>query len=197
MAKKKQQEDYEQQLRDSFDHWQHLYEYGGQDPSWSDGVNLNLVRNHIYYYKRKIKETMAPEAYPEIHHQATPPEVSDDYMAGSDEIRKTAKTSLTLYLSDKNYQYLSKRINSLDPKQAKQLCVRDVLDYAAGLEMAIKEDDLVTMRRHRNPDTYLSAFASCAEKVKNLKPPENEQISLFHFYDDDDEQDRDDEELEM
>lgn len=197
MAKKKQQEDYEKQLRESFDHWQNLYEYGGQDPFWPDGVNLNLVRNHIYYYKRKIEETMEPKAYPEIYHRARPPEVPDNYIARADEIREKANASLALYLSDGNYQYLSKRIDSLDPKQAKELSVRNVLGYAAGLEIAIEEDDLVTMRRHRNPDTYLSSFASCAEKVKNLKPPENEQISLFHSYDDDDEQDMDDEELEI
>lgn len=197
MAKKKQQEDYEKQLRASFDHWQNLYEYGGQDPFWPDGALLNLVRNHIYYYKYKIEETMEPKAYPEIYHRAIPPEVPKDYIAGADEIREKANASLALYLSDENYQYLSKRFDSLDPKQAKQLSVRNVLNYAVGLEIAIKEDDLVTMRRHRNPDTYLSSFASCVEKVKNLKPPENEQISLFHFNDVYDEQDMDDEELEM
>lgn len=197
MARKKQQEDYEKQLRDSFDHWQQLYEYGGQDPFWPDGTNLNLVRNHIYYYKRKIEETMQPGEYPEIYHRAVPPEVPDDYIARSDEIRETAKASLAAYLSDENYQYLSKRIDSLDPKQAKQLSVRNVLGYADGLKIAIKEDDLVTMRRHRDPDTYLSSFASCAEKVRNLKPPENEQLSLFHFYDNRGGQDVDDEELEL
>lgn len=55
----------------------------------------------------------------------------------------------------------------------------------------------MTMRRHRNPDSYLSSFKSCAEKVRELKPPETGQISLFHIYDDFDEQDMDDEELEM
>lgn len=196
MARKKQQEDYEQRLRDSFDHWQHLYEYGGQDPSWPDGTNLNLIRNHIYYYKHKIAETLAPGTYPEIYYRAVPPEVANDYMARSEEIRETAKASLVLYLSDENYQYLAKRIDSLNPQQAKQLCVRNVINYAAGLETAIKKDDLVTMRRHRNPDSYLSAFASCAEKVKNLKPPENEQLNLL-YSSDDNEQDMEDEGWEM
>lgn len=197
MAKKKQQEDYEKSLRESFDRWQFIYEHGCNDPSWPDGVNLNLVRNHIFYYKRKIEETTEPWAYPEIYHQAAPPEVSDAYMARSAEIRETAGASLALYLSDGNYQYLSKRIDSLDPKQAKQLCVRNVLNYATGLEIAIKEDDLVTMRRHRNPDTYLSSFASCAEKLRNLKPPEHGQFSLFHFYDGYDEPGMDDNEDEL
>jgi hypothetical protein len=197
MAKKKQQEDYEQKLRDSFDHWQHLYEYGGQDPSWADGVNLNLVRNHIYYYKRQIEETMEPGSYPEIYYRARPPEVPNDYMARAGEIREKAQVSLSLYRADKEYRFLARRVDLLDPKDEKRLCVRNVLNYAAGLEMAIQEDDLVTMRRHLNPDSYLSSFKSCAEKVRDLKPPENEQLSLFHFYDGYDGQDMDEEELEM
>lgn len=197
MAKKKQQEDYEKSLRESFDRWQFIYEHGSNDPGWPDGTNLNLVRNHVIYYKRQIEETMKPEAYPEIYYRVIPPEVSNDYIAKADDIREKARASLVLYLNDKDYQYLAKRIDGLNPKQEKQLCVRNVLNYAQGLIMAIQKDDLVTMRRHRNPDTYLSSFKSCAEKVRNLKPPENEQLNLFCAYDDFDEPDMDDEELEM
>lgn len=197
MAKKKQQEDYEKSLRESFDRWQFIYEHGCNDPGWPDGTNLNLVRNHIYYYKRQIEETMKPEAYPEIYYRAIPPEVPNDYIAKADDIREKARASLVLYLNDKDYQYLAKRIDGLNPKQEKQLCVRNVLNYAQGLIMAIQKDDLVTMRRHRNPDSYLSSFKSCADKVRDLKPPENEQLNLFCSYDDFDEPDMDDEEWEM
>lgn len=197
MARKKQQEDYEKSLRESFDRWQFIYEHGCNDPGWPDGTNLNLVRNHILHYKRQIEETMEPGAYPEIYHRALPPEVSGDYMAIPNEIKDKARASLALYKTDKDFQFLAQRVDRLNPKDAQKLCVRNVLNYAVGLEMAINEDDLVTMRRHRNPETYLSSFKSCAEKVRELKPPENEQISLFHVYDDFDEQDMDDEELEM
>lgn len=197
MKNKKLQEDYEKSLRDSFDRWQFLYEHGGSDPSWSDGVNLNLVRNHIIYGKRNIEENMEPDSYPEIYYRAVPPEVSNDYMARTAEIRETAKASLALYLADKDYQFLARCVDQLNPADEKKLCVRNVLNYAVGLKMAIKEDDLVAMRRHRNPDSYLSSFASCAEKIRNLKSPENEQISLFHFSADYDEQYTGDEEWEM
>mgnify|MGYP000847428258 CR=1 FL=1 len=197
MAKKKQQEDYEKSLQESFDRWQHIYEHGCQDPFWPDGTNLNLVRTHIYIYKNKIEETMKPDTYPEIYYQAAPPEVSNDYIAKADDIREKAKASLALYLSDKDYQYLSKRVDGLDPKQEKKLHVRNVLNYALGLEMAIREDDLVTMRRHRNAENYLPSFKSCAEKVRNLKPPENEQINMFFTYDSYDEPDMNEDEMEI
>ena len=37
-------------------HWHELYENGTSDPFWADGVNLNLVHNHIRYYNKIIKE---------------------------------------------------------------------------------------------------------------------------------------------
>lgn len=195
MARKKQREDYEKSLRESFGRWQFIYEHGCNDPGWPDGTNLNLVRNHILHYKRQIEETMEPGAYPDIYHRAPPPEVPGGYMAMADDIREKARASLAVYLADPDYQYLARRIDRLTPQDEKKLSVRNVLHYATGLKTAINADDLVTMRRHRNPGSYLSSFKSCAEKVRELKPPETGQISLFHIYDD--EQDMDDEELEM
>lgn len=51
-----------------------------------------------------------------------------------------------------------------------------------GLEQAIASDDLISMRRHENPDRYIESFLECAEKVKSLKPIENEQLSLFNMF---------------
>ena len=36
----------------SFERWQSYHDFGGQDPFWADGCNMNLIRNHIIYYKR-------------------------------------------------------------------------------------------------------------------------------------------------
>ena len=96
----KRQEDYAAELQKSFDHWEYLSVHGGSDPFWSDGVNMNLVRNHIFYYKSKIEETMTPEQYPAIYHREPPPEVDRDYMARADEIRANAKISLEAYKSN-------------------------------------------------------------------------------------------------
>ncbi len=178
MARKKAKEDYGKSLLASYEQWRQLYEYGGHDPNWPDGTNLNLVRNHITFYKHRLEEDLTLEGYPEAYHWGTPPLVPRGYMARPDEIRAAARVSLARYQADPDYLFLCSRVDSLDPKQAKKLCVYNVIHYAVGLERAIKEDDLVTMRRHGNAEQYLPSFASCAKQVRELGPPENEQLDL-------------------
>jgi len=178
MAQKRQEENYEKSLTESFNRWEHLYKYGCQDPFYTDGVNLDLVRNHIIYYKRKIEETTTElMTLPAIYFRETPPELDRNYMARPDEIREHARASLAAYLADPEYQFLCRRIGMLSPKQAKEVHIVNVIGYAQSLEKAIKTDDLVTMRRHENADSDLEAFARCAEKVRQL-PPENVQMAL-------------------
>ena len=50
MAKKKET-NWEEELRKSYQNWEYLSHFGGHDPGWPDGVNMNLVRNHIIYEK--------------------------------------------------------------------------------------------------------------------------------------------------
>lgn len=198
MAKKKAQEDFGEKLRQSYAHWQHLYENGGSDPTWPDGVNLNLVRNHIIYYKCQLEEAH-PTLYglPEVYYRDLPPEVDQEYMARPDEIRAAAKVSLARYQADPDYQYLCTRIDTMNPKDINKTCIANVIGYVTGLEQAISANDLVHMRRHRNAENYLDAFSSCAQKVKDLKPPENEQLSFFYHYDHDDGPEYEDDEDEM
>ena len=179
MGKSKSKENLELELQQSFDRWDSLYKFGGSDPFWSDGVNLNLVRNHIFYYKTRIEESYKPEKYPAIYQRQTPAEVPNDYMARADEIRENAKHTLELYKQDKNYLFLLKKVGLIDPKEEKRLCVRNITGYVSGLEEAIVSDNLISMRRHQNPESYLESFRKCACDVRDLKPPENEQLSFF------------------
>jgi len=182
--KKKKQEDYEKALSDSFDRWNYLYQKGGQDPFYSDGVNLNLVRNHIIYYKRQIEETMKPEQYPDIYNRETPPEVSMDYMANPDEIRAAAEKTLSVLSGDTNYKYLKEKFYQLSPKERAETGLVNIMGYLRHLSNAMKEDDLVTLRRYKNPDYYITSFKEMTVKVKNIlfqpgRPANNEQVSLF------------------
>lgn len=63
--------------------WKHLQEFGGNDPFWADGCNMNLTRNHILSYKREIREICEENdiVLPEEYYLPTPPEVDDNYMA--------------------------------------------------------------------------------------------------------------------
>ncbi|MPM35522.1 hypothetical protein SDC9_82115 [bioreactor metagenome] len=71
----------EQYLQNSFERWQSIYKNGCNDPFWSDGLNINLVRNHIIYYKNKIKEEYPDGNYPEIYYKETPAEMPIQFMA--------------------------------------------------------------------------------------------------------------------
>jgi len=151
MPRKAIQEDYEASLKLSFSRWESLYQYGGSDPFWSDGCNLNLVRNHIINYKRLITETMPPEQYPEIYFRETPPEVGRGYMARANEIRINAKAALEAYKANPDYKFILHYIDSLRPKDHWLDNIRRLINTVSGLEEAITHDDLVTMRRFENP----------------------------------------------
>ena len=163
---KKNQENPLVELEKAYAQWQRLYENGGSDPFWPDGCNLNLVRNHIIYFKGQIEENCPLYMTDELYQRDLPPEVDQNYMANPDKIREQARRSLQAYQADPNYQYLLRHGNRLTQKQSKELCVGAVLGYAASLRDSIARDDLVEMRRHREPERYLESFQDCADKVR-------------------------------
>lgn len=193
MAKKKEKVDHRAELERSYKQWEYLKVYGGSDPFYADGSNMNLVRNHIIYHKEKLKEQYGTdrEKYPEIYYRELPPEVSDSYMAGAGEIRGKAREALEQYISDPDFRYLLANKDLLTEKEAKEISLYNVIGYASGLARAIKDGDLITMRRHAGrPEGYLESFSVCAKRMKQImedkkKAPgqmeENEQFSLFQF----------------
>ena len=74
-------------IDERFQVWNHIAQNGCSDPGWPDGVNMNLVRNHIIYYYGLLHERQAaqvqislfdiPARTPE---RSIPPEVPDNYM---------------------------------------------------------------------------------------------------------------------
>lgn len=63
--------------------WIDYRDNGCNDPSWADGVNMNLTRNHIKYYKREIERLCGENGFefPAQYFIPTPPEVDRQYMA--------------------------------------------------------------------------------------------------------------------
>lgn len=193
MGKKKEEENLEVKLAESFERWEYLKEHGGSDPFYADGGNMNLVRNHILNYKKQMVEKYGRdyEKYPEIFYREVPPEVKQDYMARAGEIKDGAAQALEYYISDPNFLYLLSNKDMLTEKEAKQISLHNVLGYASGLAKAIKDGDLITMRRHAGrPENYLESFARCATQMMKIinekkKEPEqvqgNGQLSLFQF----------------
>ena len=70
-------------IQQEVNHWQAIATNGCSDPFWTDGCNMNLIRNHVIYDKRMIRE-LCDQIHldlPEEYFIPTPPEVSETYMA--------------------------------------------------------------------------------------------------------------------
>lgn len=180
MGKKKEKEpDLEESLIKAYQNWENTRETGCHDPHYDDSVNLNLLRNHILYYKNQMEEKYGEDLgkYPEIYFKELPPEMDRGFMVKAAEIRDKAAESLEIYLSDANFRFLLYNKELLDKKEAERISIENVLGYASGLAAALKEDDLITMRRHAfRPETYQEAFARCAEQVKKILAEKRTEI---------------------
>lgn len=163
----------EEELKSSFEQWEYLYKYGGNDPFWADGYNLNLVRNHIIHFKTQL---MGMKTLPEVFYKETPPEVDRNYMARSEEIRINAAKALRAYVSSEDFIYLLDNLHKLKPKQLEETHIGNILGYVSGLRQSILADDLVVMRRHEDPAYYMESFHDCRIKMESMS--EMDQITL-------------------
>ena len=71
------------ELGREFDRWNEIARNGCSDPFWADGVNLNLVRNHILYHYRQLAERgfVQMDLFGEpVGERPIPPQVDNDYM---------------------------------------------------------------------------------------------------------------------
>ncbi len=51
-----QRENLTRELNESIRRWHDIFKNGCSDPFWPDGVNLNLVRNHIIYFLGELNK---------------------------------------------------------------------------------------------------------------------------------------------
>lgn len=183
MSKKEIRKDYTKELAEDFQHWDLLYRSGGSDPFYADGLNLNLVRNHIIYDKKQLEKMIKDGNYPDIYYRETPPEVDNAYMARADEIRDNAKRTLMVYQLDSHYIWCKSHAAALQPKELKCFPVENILGYVKTLASAIETDDLITMRRHETPERYLDSFARCEQEMRRMfsSRTAEPQMSLFDF----------------
>ncbi len=177
MSSKKQEENPLYELDKAYGRWKDLYENGGNDPFYADGVNLNFVRNHIILCKLWIETEYPEDMKSELYQRPLPPEVDPGYMARAEYIREHARESLARYKADPAYQYLWKHRNSLTPAEKSKTYLPSVLGYVTGLELALHNDDMVAMRRYEAPDRYIESFHDCADRVREVL--ENQEPNLF------------------
>lgn len=170
------------ELEERFHRYDEVFENGCNDPFYSDGISLNLIRNHIIYIKRKMEESLTTEEYPDVYYRKTPEEVSYDFMVKPDEIRAEAKETLKMF---NNYFYLDELKSAfyyLDKKQLVDTGIERALCLIKNLDQAIKKDNLVEMRRlSANPEEKIKDFEKAFDKLCEINMEEERQISLFEI----------------
>lgn len=117
--------DYRAELKEEYARWKRLFCQGGQDPFWPDGVNLNLIRNHITACRAALEQE--DKTVPEEYGWLLPPEVPPDYMARGKEIWYRGMESYKKYTADENYQYLKEVSDTLPEKVKKESSIENVL----------------------------------------------------------------------
>lgn len=171
-----------EELEERFQHYDEVFENGCDDPLWADGVNLNLIRNHIIVAKGIIEQAFPDDEYPDVYYRRTPEEINDDYMAKPDEIRTKAKETLEMF---NGYPYLYELRCAgyyLDDKQMKETGIQRVLSVMQSLDEALKQDDLVSMRRlSKNPDEKMQVLEKAYENLRKINMQEERQISFFEI----------------
>ena len=74
-----------EELTKSYSRWEEIRTKGGSDPFYPDGFSMNLVRNHIIWWKSHIKAKLQTEQLSmfdssELEERPTPPIVPDNYV---------------------------------------------------------------------------------------------------------------------
>lgn len=82
-------------MHESRDRWNEILAGGCNDPFWPDGTNMNLVRNHIIYFRKRIRELCETNGMiaPEEADWDLPPKVPENLYIGDKESKRFERVS--------------------------------------------------------------------------------------------------------
>lgn len=171
------------ELAKKYERWNQFNTYGGSDPFWEDGFNMNLVRNHIIWYRKRCEEELNQADYPEEYFRELPPMVHPKYMADKTGIRRDATQTLKIVIKNPDYLWLKEyplKHDKVDAKIEKKLSVVKCADRLAD---AIKEDNLLEMRRFRDSGYWNDRLHEARIQVEKLteKTMPTGQMTIYDF----------------
>ncbi len=174
-------EEYIEQCEVKYKRWQDIFENGCSDPTWADGVNLNLVRNHIIFTKRNIRELCEREKFesPPILLREIPPKVDSDYMAKSEWLTEQGNLYLTRIEEDSIFRELKKEIKRLSPNQRLRSEIQRVICESKRLKRAVDDNNLVDIRGLLRWQGDFFDNVSKALAIARELPNETHQLTLF------------------
>lgn len=172
-------EDLAIKLMAKFLEWENVKLEGSSSPVWTDGQELNHIRDSIIYLKKEMESL---NYLPEIYYRNTPPKMLQRYMVHAETIREKAKETLRICRENEDYQFIFSHGAPLDEQQKNWICLDGILNSVLRMERMIRVDNLVEMKKYDEPDEYLKSFKVCRkgleellEELEDLKPPEEQK----------------------
>lgn len=142
--------------------WQYIKEHGSASIIWSDGRELNFIRQQIIRLKEKLENEADKNTY------ETPPKMGELFMVDPQVIEKEAREALKVYESDQNYRYLMANKNRLPETYRMQTEVDAILDQMGKFQKAVYHHHYIAMKKYLNVNRYRQTFAACKKEVENL-----------------------------
>ncbi len=170
------------ELEKAHEHWQDIYENGCYDPLYADGINLNLVRNHMLYYMRMIEDQYGNDEKPAVYDKPIPEKVDVHYMAKMDEILNKAEALNQRFSQMQEVHDLLRAQDCMSDKELDDLHCSVDFNRIQDLKEAIQTLDYVRMRALSvHPEVEIENVLKAHESLMNRRQEEGEQISLFEM----------------
>lgn len=142
-------------------------------------MNLNLIRNHILYYKQRIEKEWKEDRYPAIYYKELPIQVDNDYMAKQEKIEAQAKEYYHKCISLEGWEDFNNAYELLDKNNLEQASMRFFMEYVENLKLLIEEKDYVVMRRLNNSQINIEKLKDSIALFSSLNITATKQLSLF------------------
>lgn len=157
---------YEERLQELYDRWNLWRQTGALEAELSDGIYLNNLRKGIEAFLRQIEKALPEEHYPECYYSPLPPVMDESYMANEAEIKETAGKALDTYRRNPDYQWLQEHYCELQNDDRETGEAYRLFCHEEVLEQAIKDGDLVKMKRESCQEGLAVALAMCRKRME-------------------------------
>lgn len=161
---------------ESYNLWKKIEQNGNpNDLLWTDGENLNMIRDNLEFYKSELKKILSPEELPFFSSLDIPPLKPDDYMVNADQILKDAETNF------KQFTESFKEVIQMERGNYKS----KIIDYVNFYKFSIENNDLVQLRNlNQNYKNYYESMGrvfgyslqDISQEKTGIEEPEKIQV---------------------
>lgn len=157
---------YDERLQELYDRWNLWRQTGALEAEMSDGIYLNNLRKGIEAFLRQIEKVLPEESYPECYYSPLPPVMNDSYMANGAGIKEAARQALESYRKNPDYQWLLEHYCELQSDDRETGEAYRLFCHEEVLEQAIKNGDLLRMKRESCQEGLAVALALCRKRME-------------------------------